>query len=44
MNVSKKQYFVVVDMHHIISDGTSSNIVKADFMKLFNGEKLTSNC
>ncbi|NOQ27295.1 MAG: amino acid adenylation domain-containing protein, partial [Bacteroidales bacterium] len=40
MNVSNKQYVLVVDMHHIISDGTTSNIVREDFLKLFNGEKI----
>ncbi|NOQ25911.1 MAG: amino acid adenylation domain-containing protein, partial [Bacteroidales bacterium] len=39
MNVSNKQSVLVVDMHHIISDGTTSNIVREDFLKMFNGEK-----
>ncbi|NOQ23738.1 MAG: AMP-binding protein, partial [Bacteroidales bacterium] len=40
MNVSNEQNVLVVDMHHIISDGTSGNIVKEDFLKLFNGKIL----
>ncbi|NOQ24952.1 MAG: amino acid adenylation domain-containing protein, partial [Bacteroidales bacterium] len=40
MNVSNEQNVLVVDMHHIISDGTTSNIVREDFLKLFNGEKI----
>ncbi|NOQ24319.1 MAG: amino acid adenylation domain-containing protein, partial [Bacteroidales bacterium] len=40
MNVSNEQYVLVVDMHHIISDGSTRNIVREDFLKLFNGEKI----
>ncbi|NOQ24318.1 MAG: amino acid adenylation domain-containing protein, partial [Bacteroidales bacterium] len=40
MNVSNEQYYLVFDMHHIISDGTSSNIIREDFHNLFNGEKI----
>ncbi|NOQ25538.1 MAG: AMP-binding protein, partial [Bacteroidales bacterium] len=40
MNVSNEQYYVIVDMHHIISDGTTSNIVREDLLKLFNGKTL----
>ncbi|NOQ25909.1 MAG: amino acid adenylation domain-containing protein, partial [Bacteroidales bacterium] len=40
MNVSNEQFVLVVDMHHIISDGSSGTIIREDFLKLFNGEKL----
>ncbi|MCP4152292.1 MAG: amino acid adenylation domain-containing protein, partial [bacterium] len=31
------EYILLVDMHHIISDGTSHNIVEEDFMALYKG-------
>ena len=36
--VDKK--YLVLDMHHIISDGTSINIILNDFIKLYKGEIL----
>jgi len=32
--------YLLVDMHHIISDGTSMELLKKDFMALLNGEEL----
>ncbi|EPC8410314.1 amino acid adenylation domain-containing protein [Bacillus thuringiensis] len=32
--------YLFIDMHHIILDGTSVNILIKDFTKLYNGEKL----
>ena len=32
----------IVDMHHIISDGTSRTVLTEDFMALYNGEKLAT--
>jgi amino acid adenylation domain-containing protein len=32
--------WMMVDMHHIITDGTSQEILKRDFSALFNGESL----
>jgi amino acid adenylation domain-containing protein len=35
---SEYDHILLVDMHHIISDGTSQNILIKDFMSLYNGE------
>ncbi len=31
---------ILIDMHHIISDGMSLNIIQSDLIRLYNGEKL----
>ncbi len=36
----KQRYLVLFDMHHIISDGTSMNILIHDFLKLYAKEEL----
>jgi non-ribosomal peptide synthetase component F/acyl carrier protein len=36
----EEKYLLVVDMHHIISDGTSLGIIVRDFMALYFGEEL----
>jgi amino acid adenylation domain-containing protein len=33
-------YFLAVDMHHIISDGVTHNVLTGDFMALYTGEEL----
>ncbi|HLP58795.1 MAG TPA: amino acid adenylation domain-containing protein, partial [Candidatus Deferrimicrobium sp.] len=35
-----KRCILLVDMHHIITDGTSQEILKQDFIILYKGEKL----
>jgi len=35
------RHILLVDMHHIVSDGTSMGILTEDFIRLTNGEKLT---
>jgi amino acid adenylation domain-containing protein len=40
MHVPDGQNVLVVDMHHIIADGSTNNIVREDFFKLFNGKTL----
>ena len=35
-----RQYLLLIDMHHIISDGTSMGILVKDFARLYNGETL----
>jgi len=35
-----REYILVVDMHHIISDGTSMDILARDFMAIYNDETL----
>ncbi|WP_367865338.1 amino acid adenylation domain-containing protein [Pedobacter sp. WC2423] len=41
ISFSPQEQLLVVDMHHIISDGISSNILIKDFMALYNGEELS---
>ncbi|MGD2085113.1 MAG: amino acid adenylation domain-containing protein [Candidatus Aminicenantes bacterium] len=36
----ENKYLLMVDMHHIISDGISANILMGDFMALYSGAKL----
>ncbi len=36
----KGDYFLFIDLHHIISDGTSQEILKKEFLSLYNGESL----
>jgi acyl carrier protein len=36
----EKQYVLVVDMHHIIADGTSTGLFVNEFMVLYSGDKL----
>jgi hypothetical protein len=40
LNVDQKRHVILIDMHHIISDGISTNIMKDDFQALYNGEIL----
>ena len=40
IKVEEKKHILVVDMHHIISDGTSAGILATEFMKLCQGETL----
>jgi len=38
---SLNRYLLLLDMHHIISDGTSLNILIEDFLKLYSGQEIT---
>jgi tyrocidine synthetase-3 len=40
VKLEKKKYLLLVDMHHIISDGTSMAIFINDFMTLFAGREI----
>ena len=45
LNVEKEQYqqyILIVDMHHIISDGVSHQVLKEDFMAFYQGNELPS--
>jgi amino acid adenylation domain-containing protein len=42
VGISTEEHFLMYDMHHIISDGTSMKILPDDFLKLFGGENLPS--
>ncbi|HLP59694.1 MAG TPA: amino acid adenylation domain-containing protein [Candidatus Deferrimicrobium sp.] len=37
-----KRHILIVDMHHIITDGVSQKLLKQDFMSLYKGEELPS--
>ena len=38
VRLSDQQHLLMVDMHHIISDGASQNLLIQDFMSLYRGE------
>ncbi len=40
IKVADAEHILMLDMHHIISDGTSSSIFVKDFMALYDGEEL----
>jgi amino acid adenylation domain-containing protein len=40
IKIEEAKHFLMVDMHHIISDGTSMGILVKDFTALYNGEEL----
>ncbi|MCK5058674.1 MAG: amino acid adenylation domain-containing protein, partial [Candidatus Aminicenantes bacterium] len=39
--LEKQEHILMVDTHHIISDGTSLGIITGDFMTLYSGKELT---
>ncbi|MCK4258362.1 MAG: amino acid adenylation domain-containing protein [Halanaerobiales bacterium] len=40
IKVAENEHLLIVDIHHIISDGTSIGIFVKDFMSLYSGEEL----
>jgi amino acid adenylation domain-containing protein len=40
IKIEDSKYILMVDMHHIISDGISHNILQKDFMSLYKSETL----
>lgn len=40
VELSEEESILLFDMHHIISDGMSMNIIISDLLKLYNGESL----
>ncbi|MGD2088789.1 MAG: amino acid adenylation domain-containing protein [Candidatus Aminicenantes bacterium] len=40
IKIGEKRYILEVDMHHIISDGTSNQILIKDFMVVYGGKEL----
>jgi len=42
LKVNEKKHFLLVSMHHIISDGTSTGIFIKDFLSFYKGEQLPS--
>ncbi|HLP45552.1 MAG TPA: amino acid adenylation domain-containing protein, partial [Candidatus Kapabacteria bacterium] len=41
LKTRQNQYYLMVDMHHIISDGISHAVLRKDFMSLYQGKLLT---
>ena len=44
VRISGRKHVLMLDMHHIISDGTSMGIMVKEFDSLFRGEKLQQLC
>ncbi|HLP61211.1 MAG TPA: condensation domain-containing protein, partial [Candidatus Deferrimicrobium sp.] len=42
LKTRQNQYYLMVDMHHIISDGISHGVLRKDFMALYQGRLLPS--
>lgn len=40
IRISKEQHILIIDMHHIIADGTSTGIVMKEFRELYEGRTL----
>ncbi|HLP46801.1 MAG TPA: amino acid adenylation domain-containing protein, partial [Candidatus Kapabacteria bacterium] len=40
LNVDSTRQILLIDMHHIITDGVSQNILEKEFMALYTGEQL----
>jgi tyrocidine synthetase III len=40
MKIEAEKYILLVDMHHIISDGVSTGILISDFISLYSGKEL----
>jgi amino acid adenylation domain-containing protein/non-ribosomal peptide synthase protein (TIGR01720 family) len=40
IKVSEEQYYLAIDLHHIISDGASHRIIRSDFRAIYDGEPL----
>jgi amino acid adenylation domain-containing protein len=40
VEVRDSGYFWIVDIHHIVADGTSIEVLTEDFLRLYNGETL----
>ncbi|TYP74358.1 non-ribosomal peptide synthetase/type I polyketide synthase [Aquimarina intermedia] len=40
---SASEQYLVIDSHHIVTDGTSNGIIIKDFIDLYNGKKLEEN-
>ncbi len=40
VKINDKEHILMIDMHHIISDGTSMGILTKEFMELYDGHQL----
>ena len=43
IKLEEEKHILILDMHHIISDGTTMGILAEDFVKAYSGEKLKAN-
>jgi amino acid adenylation domain-containing protein len=41
IKVEENKYILIVDIHHIISDGTSMGLIMEDFLELYEGKELS---
>ncbi len=41
VKIKDKEHILMIDMHHVISDGVSMGILTKEFMELYDGKKLT---
>ena len=41
MHIQAEEFFLIVDMHHIISDGISMGVLVKDFMTFYGGQELS---
>ena len=37
---TEKQFYIILDIHHLIFDGTSSKVLLEDFIEAYNGNDL----
>jgi NRPS condensation-like uncharacterized protein len=44
IKTGEENHILIVDMHHIISDGTSMSLIIEDFMRLYAGNTLPKLC
>ena len=40
IKIGEEKYLLILDMHHIVSDGISHQVLTKDFIRLYAGEKL----
>jgi iturin family lipopeptide synthetase B len=41
IKIEKEKYLLIMDMHHLVTDGTSVNILARDFWALYRGRRLS---
>jgi acyl carrier protein/NRPS condensation-like uncharacterized protein len=41
VKIEEQKHFLMIDMHHIVTDGTSRDILTGEFASLYNGEALS---
>lgn len=43
IKTEQQNYYIILDIHHIISDGTSIGILMKEFLQIYNNEKLSEH-